>query len=530
MAQRILHRRERAVRRHDEQAFLADVDPSDEGSLSRQRRRFENLVQLPLATYQLDAVGATWPSGFADDEFRKTAYIPYVEEALELRGFDDGPVVQTTGVTFAQVDGRWRIVSDDDVADREADGSRNLPWDLTRIVVRRSPHALGIFDRRSAASADRLMAWTEQSVATVRGGCRRTGPARWCSTRCRARGCCAAMGTRFLDRAAVAFPVLDDVDRPTRRVATRVVINPTYLPQDERAGHLPAHPRDHARGAGARRTGPRRPGSRRASPTTSPPTAATRADWLPTAATVARAREGADAMPGSTFFGDEDPGFEYDLSLGACVYLADRFGEDRLWAFLDRLVARARTDGDAEGNVDPVLRSMFGLDSARLAARRGTGGGRRAAELIARSRRGAEPVGVCATMARFSCAERLSVNSEPTRRPHHAPVPTPPSADRRPRRRRRHCPSRWSRRPAAHRAGHAAPQKPHKKAASNVKLQILALNDFHGQLEPSTVLVAPARINGTPAGGAEYLATAPASKLRAQARSQRPAHRHRRRR
>ena len=39
-----------------------------------------------------------------------------------------------------------------------------------------------------------------------------------------------------------------------------------------------------------------------------------------------------------------------------------------MWAFLDRLVARARTDGDAEGDVDPVLRSMFGLDTARLAA------------------------------------------------------------------------------------------------------------------------------------------------------------------
>jgi hypothetical protein len=73
-------------------------------------------------------------------------------------------------------------------------------------------------------------------------------------------------------------------------------------------------------------------------------------------------------MPRSTFFGDADPGFEYDLSLGAFVYLADRFGEDRVWAFLDRLVARARLEEDAEGAADPVLRSMFGLDASRLAA------------------------------------------------------------------------------------------------------------------------------------------------------------------
>ena len=57
-------------------------------------------------------------------------------------------------MTFAKVDGRWRIVSDDDVADRSRTASRNLPWDLTRIVVRRSPHALGIFDAGSGADAD----------------------------------------------------------------------------------------------------------------------------------------------------------------------------------------------------------------------------------------------------------------------------------------------------------------------------------------------------------------------------------------
>jgi hypothetical protein len=72
-------------------------------------------------------------------------------------------------------------------------------------------------------------------------------------------------------------------------------------------------------------------------------------------------------MPGSTFFGDDDPGFDYDLSLAACAYLARRFGQDRLWAFLDRLDAAGQRDGDAEGHVDPVLRRMFHLDASRLA-------------------------------------------------------------------------------------------------------------------------------------------------------------------
>jgi hypothetical protein len=368
MAQRILHRRERAVQRDDVKAYLADVDPDNSALVSRERRRFANLVQLPLSTYQLDAVDATWPSGFADDRFQDTAYIPYVEEALQLRGFDAAPVVQTTGVTFARLDGRWRIVSDDDVADREADGSRNLPWDLTRIVVRRSAHALGIFDARSAPAADRLMAWTEESIAAVRTRV----PERWPGTvvfyALSSHRLLRTMGTRFLDRAAVAFPVLDDVERPTRRVATRVVINPTYLPREEPQGtYLLTHEITHV--ALARTNGSTPAWVQEGLADYVATGGGDRTRWQPSPATAARAGRGADAMPGSTFFGDDDPGFEYDLSLGAFVYLAGRFGEDRLWAFLDRLVARARVDGDAEGHVDPVLRSMFGLDSAGLASR-----------------------------------------------------------------------------------------------------------------------------------------------------------------
>jgi 5'-nucleotidase len=61
----------------------------------------------------------------------------------------------------------------------------------------------------------------------------------------------------------------------------------------------------------------------------------------------------------------------------------------------------------------------------------------------------------------------------------------------------------------------AAAKKPARPG--NVKLQILAINDFHGQLEPSTSSSSGV-INGTPAGGAEYLATH-LRKLRQLARS-----------
>ncbi len=61
-------------------------------------------------------------------------------------------------------------------------------------------------------------------------------------------------------------------------------------------------------------------------------------------------------------------------------------------------------------------------------------------------------------------------------------------------------------------AKHAQHQKQVKKPAKpttpkKVDLQILALNDFHGQLEKVSSTSSSGRINTTPAGGAEYLST-----------------------
>ncbi len=362
----MLKRRAQAVLRHDKAAFLADLDPGDADLRQRQARFFDNLTALPLQTFTLEAPGATWPSDFAAARFRRTAYIPYVEQSLQLRGFDPVPVTSNYALTFANVDGAVRIVSDDDLADRESDRARNAPWDTTRIVVRRSKDALGIFDEASQASAGRIMSWTEESLATVRRDVPEEWPGDVVVYALSSERLLRRMGTRFLDRAAIAFPVFDDSDNPTRRVATRVLINPKYLPRNEIEGtYLLTHEITHvalARTSGATPTWVQEGmadyvATRGADPSR----------WLPTDATAARARKGADAMPASTFFGDDDPGFDYDLSLAACAYLARRHGEDRLWAFLDRLTAAGRSDGDSEGHVDRVLRSMFHLDASRLA-------------------------------------------------------------------------------------------------------------------------------------------------------------------
>ncbi|WP_254185562.1 hypothetical protein [Nocardioides panacis] len=77
--------------------------------------------------------------------------------------------------------------------------------------------------------------------------------------------------------------------------------------------------------------------------------------------------------------------------------------------------------------------------------------------------------------------------------------------------------------------GHAAVAKPHKKkpVKPNVKLQILAINDFHGQLEPSTSS-SSGTINGTPRGRCGVPRHPPRQGPRA-GEVQRPAQRDRRR-
>ncbi|HEU4945879.1 MAG TPA: bifunctional metallophosphatase/5'-nucleotidase [Kribbella sp.] len=59
----------------------------------------------------------------------------------------------------------------------------------------------------------------------------------------------------------------------------------------------------------------------------------------------------------------------------------------------------------------------------------------------------------------------------------------------------------------------AAPAKP-----THTQIQLLAINDFHGNLRPNSPTSSSGNINGTPAGGAEYLATH-LSQLRASAKA-----------
>ena len=369
VAVRVLRARAAAVRRHDEAAWLAPLDPANTGLVRRERRLFANLTRLPLQTFTLTAdKESTWPAGFAARRFQDTAYLPYVVQRMRLRGFDPEPLTYYYAYTFARVDGRWRIVSDTDVRHQAGLSSETQPWDVGSIRVHRTAHALGIFDAGSEHAAAQVMAGAEEAVRRVRRAVPRKWPGRVVFIALSDERLLRDMGETYLSAAAVAFPVPDDSMASDHIATTRVMINPSYLPEDAGEGvYLLSHEITHVAlqdTNGGTPTWVQEGLAELVATDAGDP-----AWWRPT---VTRAQARAlRQLPRSTFFGNDDPALDYDASLAACVVLARRGGTAKLWRFVDGVSAAGFAGGDREAPVAPLLRRTYGLSERRLARQAG---------------------------------------------------------------------------------------------------------------------------------------------------------------
>ena len=211
------------------------------------------------------------------------------------------------------------------------------------------------------------MAAAESSVHRVRAAVPGRWPGRVVFYALSDDGLLEGMGEKYLDAAAVAFPVPDHSMWWDHVASTRVMINPADLPRSSgEAVYLLSHEVTHVALAREGETTPAwlQEGLAEYVATDG----ADRPGWQPAPNAVVKASQGVTAMPGSTFFGDEDPAFDYGLSLAACTVIARTYGEDRLWDFVDRM-AKAGRDGDREAHTDAVLRRMFGIGEKTLARR-----------------------------------------------------------------------------------------------------------------------------------------------------------------
>lgn len=368
-AQQVLDGRAAAVRDGDLEGFLASVDASDPKLVTRQRRYFANLQQLPLEEFDYDVLKAEWPDGLRSASWGGRALLPQVRLSTQLAGFDSVPVQRVTGFAFARKDGRTVIISDRTGAGQQFPGSHPAPWDLVRIHVREDADTLQLYDDDTWGRADAVSATLRAGTIDVRNAIPFTWDGRavvYVFSRPAVLNSFEGVpGGNIKHLGAMTFPIYAVQGQPAV-AGTRF----TLLPSSLRAGqaflsrivrheltHVALGERDDgapvwfAEGIseylGAREI----PQDERRIATVA----------------VAKAREGVDALPPSRGFNGKDQAWHYALSWMACDYIATSQGEAKLWELMDAL--HASGEGTTDDRQDAVLQTVLGLSSAQLARR-----------------------------------------------------------------------------------------------------------------------------------------------------------------
>jgi hypothetical protein len=225
----LLHHRAQAVLTHDEQSFLATIDPkADEAFVAAQHRLFTNLAAVPLDawSYRLHADDTLDVSSIKDsaDEL----WAPAVDLRYALRGADLIPTDRPMGYLFARHGDSWYLRSDsalDSLGRRTWRG----PWDFAPCLVSTTEYGIVLSHPGSEPMVDRLVRELDSSVQAVSA----VWPTSW-SRRVALMlpdspgEMRALVGPDFPVESVVAVAVADRVDNKTRTVAgQRVVLSPS---------------------------------------------------------------------------------------------------------------------------------------------------------------------------------------------------------------------------------------------------------------------------------------------------------------
>jgi hypothetical protein len=369
--QHLMDRRARAIENHDLRAFMATVGP-DHALRVRQRRYFEDLVQLPIREIAFTVLPHAWPRSLAAASWGSGVHLPKVEVSLELDGYDAHPEVSVTGFAVAlRRRGPLAVVSD-----RTGDGAffpgyQPEPWDLDVLHVRRQDGVLAVFDDRTLRYASALLPAVAQGVSQDESALPFDWPGQvvvYCFADQRLLDSFRRVpGGNIRDLGGLAFPMY--ADRDDRTIAgMRFDIQPSSIRAGQPfLGEIVRHELTHV-ALGARDIGV--------------PTWFVEgiADYLGArplprsqrqiaAVALTDAREPLTGMPASSTFNDADQDWHYALSWMACDYIAATDGEATLWDLLDDFhegpAENGRGTTDAQQN--QVLEEIIGMSSQQLA-------------------------------------------------------------------------------------------------------------------------------------------------------------------
>ena len=367
--QRILNQRVRAVLDRDLELFLRQVDHSDRTLMARQRRYFRNLVQLPLARFDYRLLDKQWEGLTLAPRWGDDVHVPQVRLTMQLEGYDAVPVERTVGFVFAFTDGKAMIVSDRTSTGKPLFQGAPAPWDLTAVTVREEPGVLGIFDRGTQASAATVTAAVRNGIDQIQ----RAIPFEWSGNVVVYSVQSANVLAAFTDvpggtlghLGALTFPTYAG-NAPSQVASTRMLV----MPSSVRAGEpflsrITRHELSHV-AIGVRDDGAPAWVSEGIAEYLGAREISLRDRIIPTSA-LTRAEVEDSGMPASETFNNTDQEWHYALSWMACDYVADSFGESRLWELVDAMHNGGQGTTDAEQ--DRVLQQVLGYDSRELARR-----------------------------------------------------------------------------------------------------------------------------------------------------------------
>ncbi len=367
--QRILNQRAKAVRERDVDLFLKRVDQQNRGLMARQRRYFDNLVQLPLARFSWRVSDQQWDGVRPVRRWGKDVHVPRVRLTTQLKGFDAVPVVRTVGFVFSFRKGRATIVSDRTGGGKRLFEGTPAPWDLTAITVRSGSGVLGIFDSTTRASAPAVLA----AVRTGIGQIDRALPFSWSGRVIVYSVASPRVLSSFTDVPGGKLEALGALTFPTyardgraQVASTRMLLMPGSVQAGEPfLGRITRHELSHV-AIGIRDDGAPAWVSEGVAEYLGARETPEQQRIIPTSA-LGRARAARAGMPDSKTFNGPDQEWNYALSWMAFDYIVATDGESRLWEVVDAM----HNDGAGTTDVgqDRVLVQVLGYDSRALSRR-----------------------------------------------------------------------------------------------------------------------------------------------------------------
>ncbi|WP_344175434.1 hypothetical protein [Kribbella lupini] len=152
-------------------AFLGQLDPRNAKLRARHQLQYANLRKIGLRslTYRREAGWVPEPQA----QHGAKAYAFRIMMLVQVNGIDTSARYVPAGFTFAERNGRWLLVDDDDLAAEADRGKTREPWDLGPLEVVRGPGVLVIVPPSERANGRRLLREARIATPAVRAATRR---------------------------------------------------------------------------------------------------------------------------------------------------------------------------------------------------------------------------------------------------------------------------------------------------------------------------------------------------------------------